>query len=524
MPITSRVIEHFRVPKDAFTSSKECLDSTSSYIMVNLLHQLGQVSEFASEIMDDLYQQSTAAFGRIKDVSKRVVSFDKGVGPIERTMKTQPASVFYSSAKPVEFRRQEALLSSLFDPSTRPIPIQKSRSEALPPPNLTPADTFFACIKDSKESKDASKEPKSCMKEYSDPTFFFSQWLLAETEKQTAMLQQNAKAREARRKNKKQTEKQEAPKQQLKIEKRVYSALGAEFASSPSVTVTTSAVRATNSSSLLTNQSAFVISVTSSRSAVSTVPSISTSTVSSSSSPSYPPPSPSPSPSPPKSPAPTPKTVLNTSVPTAPPPVVEDDTQRDQPTTTATPSIPEAPPPQQEESVNVSESETSSSSATSESSSSVPTAPVPEAPTIDSSVPEVPEAPSVPIAPEAPPIDMSVPETPTPKASSSSSSKRPPAKAQAPSLLDAIRGGAKLRKPTQAPVAKKVDVNSRDDMLFQIRKGAALKKTTAQPKVEKKQPPAKGMGGIMEILARRAAIKGDSEGEEGGEDNWDTDA
>jgi len=78
----------------------------------------------------------------------------------------------------------------------------------------------------------------------------------------------------------------------------------------------------------------------------------------------------------------------------------------------------------------------------------------------------------------------------------------------------------KLKKAT--PVQKQQDV--RGGLLDEIKRGAQLKTVIKDDKKNepKEGPLAPGLGGIMGILARRQAIKGSSDDDEGsGDDEWE---
>eukprot|EP00456_Euglypha_rotunda_P019236 TRINITY_DN1707_c0_g1_i4.p1 TRINITY_DN1707_c0_g1~~TRINITY_DN1707_c0_g1_i4.p1 ORF type:complete len:520 (+),score=58.65 TRINITY_DN1707_c0_g1_i4:624-2183(+) len=143
-----------------------------------------------------------------------------------------------------------------------------------------------------------------------------------------------------------------------------------------------------------------------------------------------------------------------------------------------------------------------------------PQAPPPMPPPIDDSVapPPMGDAPEAPplddtvVAPpidesvEAPPMDSDAPEAPTVDESTSSSG------GLGDDFLSAIKKGGNLKKVT--PVQKEVQVDSRDQLLLDIRKGAALRsvKTTSPPPVEpaKTADPrfAGGPGGLAAALEK----------------------
>ncbi len=71
------------------------LDSVSSYRMVNLLYQIGQMSEYASDICDLIYKETQTTGKRINYLSQRVAGMEKAMPAIQNTFTSKPSAFFY---------------------------------------------------------------------------------------------------------------------------------------------------------------------------------------------------------------------------------------------------------------------------------------------------------------------------------------------------------------------------------------------------------------------------------------------
>lgn len=89
-------------------------------------------------------------------------------------------------------------------------------------------------------------------------------------------------------------------------------------------------------------------------------------------------------------------------------------------------------------------------------------------------------------------------------------------------LLDAIRGGAQLRKATPTAAAPP---SGRSGLLSEIQgRNFALKKVEERKQEEVSKPPAMISGAaasIAAVLARRSAISGDDSDSGESDDDWD---
>jgi len=222
MTITQRLI---RATKPAGlnenVNASEYLDSLAVTSMLGILHQLGQLSEFAAEVFEGLYELTSSTGARVSALGSRITQLDQEAAQTERNFKQHPPSYYFTnSTRDAPFKRADAVEEQLFRPATLPRAMQKTRSEARPAPPLDSLNKFTA--------------PEPAMKKFSNPGLFLEEWLKSEQEKQAYLLEER-KMRRARRENKKGKEKK--PRQaKIKVEAvqvKQYSAFGAEFAAAP---------------------------------------------------------------------------------------------------------------------------------------------------------------------------------------------------------------------------------------------------------------------------------------------------
>jgi len=222
MTITQRLI---RATKPAMlnenVNASEYLDSLAVTSMLGILHQLGQLSEFAAEVFEGLYELTSSTGARVSTLGSRIAQLDQDAAETERSFKQHPPSYYFNnSTRDAPFKRADTVEEQLFRAATLPRAMQKTRSEARPAPPLDTLNKFTA--------------PEPAMKKFSNPGLFLEEWLKSEQEKQAYLLEER-KMRRARRENKKGKEKK--PRQaKIKVEAvqvKQYSAFGAEFAASP---------------------------------------------------------------------------------------------------------------------------------------------------------------------------------------------------------------------------------------------------------------------------------------------------
>jgi len=448
------------------TPSEHVLATVSYTEMLSILSQLGQVSEHAAEIFEGINKQVNETSVRVGKLSGKLQDMKKGAQSLQSEFNSKDPEYFYSRNKSSAWKRADPISHSFFRPETRPPVIEAMRTAANSPPQVDLLDKHVG-------------PAGTCMLKYSNPGFFMQEWIKAEQERQ----EEERKERKERKKNRKKKDKKGKARRIKKAEAvkvKHYSAMGQEFAAEESQQTHHKQAR----------PSAHVSAPPPQPKGRSGPPSAPPSHTQSSAPPVPPPASGSRGSAPP----PVPPPVHSGAPPPVPPPVGH--------------SAPPVPPPMR---------------------GGPPPPPVPSAPQVSSSGPPAPPVsrggpPAPPVAPTAPavmaPMAPAVSMAPAP----------PPVRASPPSsagneprggLLDAIRGGANLKRvEVERLPPKKTD--SRGGLMDEIRmRSVALKKVVR----EEKKPdaaPVGGLGNIMDILSRRAAIVGsDDEDSDSDDDDWD---
>lgn len=491
MTITQRLLRPYRsTAQNERIAPDEALDSQAVTNMLGILSQLGQLSQFAAEIFQGLFETASQTGQRISKLSTRVTGLEANTSQFEKHLKESPASYFYSNPRPVgKYVRSDDLSHSLLVSQTRPLSMQKARSEVEEVPKLNLLDHLTA-------------EP--ALKKFSDPGFFLTEWIKAEQEKQTDM-QEERKKRAERRKDKKM--KENKPKRMVAkveaVQVKQYSAQGAEYDAAMG-SVSRPAVSSTPQEQL--PRPALATPSPPSHSDDHAIPR-----------PQLAPPPPAPAvPSPrgpgaPPAPPPPPqhRPTLSANMGGAPPPPppmpMGGHGAPPPPPAPAIPSAPPAPPL----------------------APSIPGAPpAPPAPPIPMA-PSIPAAPAV-FIPAPPPMADGGPMVlaPVPPGGAVPEESVDEAQAGAASLFDQIRsaGMKNLKKAdAQSPERR---LSGRGGLLSEIRnKNFQLKKVEkAAPSpaatAASTMPGGGGMASIMSILQRRAAIQG-SDDEESEDDDWE---
>lgn len=533
---TQRPVSTFPIPEYVYGADPQVvLETVAAHKMISLLRQVGEVSNYATEIFAALFNDAQINFERIRHLAGRINVLDSTIPQIEGWMEKTDADFFYQAKKPDErFQLENPYTSNLFTPKTQTPPVQRRRRGCQPPPRLSLLDGL-------------AKQP--CMLGFSNPGLFFDMWLREEEERQIKLQKAN-KAKREKRKKKKKAKRKNRVREVMEVETKVYSAQGKEFEQAKPKMQPSAQESPTKGNEdeveddvedddddyddpYMTRQKRRQAS------------------------PLHPPPQQNVAPQAPAAPVP----------PSGMPPdeYAEDPQQGYQAYEQAQyqqdqyekANYEEAQYEQQYDPA-LYEAEAAAYAEQQDYHSPVapdapmapmtpyaPVAPVapiapmapqapiapyaPASPHVPAApaapvIPAAPAAPAIPAAPAAPPLApaapamVAVPAAPiAPKA---------PVAPIAPvvvrptggGLLGEIAAGRKLKKA--APVEKKKD--ERDDLLGNIRAGVKLKQVDrSAPKPAQPQEETGGLGGIMAVLARRSAIKGDDDEDEDGNDSDD---
>ena len=214
MVLITRNIEAVKISEKPYQQQAHLvLEHVAGQKLIGLLKQIGQLSDFAGDIFANLLKDATATSQRVSSLTQRVAKVEAIAPQVQQMYKTSRPIHFFGGVKGgSELNRVDPGHTALFVPESMPAPIARVRSLAAAPPQLAILDSFAG---------------KSCLAQYSDPSFFFGQWLKAEDEKAQKLMAENQAKKAARKKKKKKVAKQ--PKMVAAVQVKTYSAQGAEF-------------------------------------------------------------------------------------------------------------------------------------------------------------------------------------------------------------------------------------------------------------------------------------------------------
>lgn len=206
------------------------LDGVTVAIMARVMTQLGELSEFAVDIVQRLLESAKATNDRLGRVTSRISTLEKVMPEVEVAFDQLEPKLFTTSAAGNEWRRPENPgANSLFTRDTCPFSMQKRRLAAKPMPDFSVMNQF------------AKSGSGDCTKEYSNPNFFVEQWIVVEKERQKKALKERAERRRRRKELKKKKLMEQAATEK-KVVKEVarpkYAAMGKEFTQEEEAKVT----------------------------------------------------------------------------------------------------------------------------------------------------------------------------------------------------------------------------------------------------------------------------------------------
>ncbi|XP_059664128.1 protein SCAR3-like isoform X2 [Cornus florida] len=139
---------------------KAVLDGVAVSALVGVLRQLGDLSEFAAEVFHSLQEETMTTASRIHKLMARVKHIETAVPPLEKTILAQRGHLHFAYTAGTDWHVCIQNEQNHFICKDLPRFIMDSYEECHDPPQLHLLDKFD------------SGGPGSCIKRYSDPTFF----------------------------------------------------------------------------------------------------------------------------------------------------------------------------------------------------------------------------------------------------------------------------------------------------------------------------------------------------------------
>ncbi|XP_062095899.1 protein SCAR3 isoform X2 [Humulus lupulus] len=180
---------HSRLNKE---DPKAVLDGAAVAGLVGILRQLGDLAEFAGEVFHGLQEQVMATSSRSHKLMVRVQRIEAALPPLEKVVLAQTSHIHFAYTAGSEWHPRIHNERHHFINNDLPHFIMDSYEECRRPPHLHLLDKFD------------TGGPGSCLKRYSDPTFF--KRVSAVSDEVNA--EKNPRDRKARRSKKKRSSKQ----------------------------------------------------------------------------------------------------------------------------------------------------------------------------------------------------------------------------------------------------------------------------------------------------------------------------
>lgn len=139
---------------------KAVLDGVAVAGLVGILRQLGDLAEFAAEVFHGLQEQVMATASRSHKLTVRVQCIEAALPPLEKAILAQTSHIHFAYTAGSEWHPRIQNEQNHFICNDLPRFIMDSYEECHNPPRLHLLDKFD------------TGGPGSCLKRYSDPTFF----------------------------------------------------------------------------------------------------------------------------------------------------------------------------------------------------------------------------------------------------------------------------------------------------------------------------------------------------------------
>ncbi|CAN0853442.1 Protein SCAR1 [Linum grandiflorum] len=139
---------------------KAVLDGVAVAGLVGILRQLGDLAEFAAEVFHGLQEQLTTTATRSQKLKLRVQNIEAALPPIEKAILAQNSHIHFAYTSASEWHPRIQSEQNHFIYNDLPRFIMDSYEECRDPPRFHILDKFD------------TGGPGSCLKRYSDPTFF----------------------------------------------------------------------------------------------------------------------------------------------------------------------------------------------------------------------------------------------------------------------------------------------------------------------------------------------------------------
>ena len=186
--------------------------------MTGVLHQLGLLSRYATEMFKEVYELASNVGNELTELSVRAEAVAEGAVAVREQLRmAEDPGAFYRPASLKLPEKAPLLQQGLFTKATRDPMLAASYRDCYGPPNVSSLDEY------------SEGEQDRASKKYSNPDFFLERWLQHEQERLQEEKNRRAKRRKKKKKRKKEGRNAAAKVQVKAVQKVARSGLGAEF-------------------------------------------------------------------------------------------------------------------------------------------------------------------------------------------------------------------------------------------------------------------------------------------------------
>ncbi|EOA15429.1 hypothetical protein CARUB_v10003966mg [Capsella rubella] len=128
--------------------------------LIGILRQLGDLAEFSAEVFNGIQEEVTVTASRCQKLTGRVRRIESALSPLEKAVLSQTSHIHFAYTAGSEWHPRIRNGHSHFVQSDLPLCVMESYEQCRDPPPLHLLDRF------------SIGGPGSCLRKYSDPTFF----------------------------------------------------------------------------------------------------------------------------------------------------------------------------------------------------------------------------------------------------------------------------------------------------------------------------------------------------------------
>ncbi|CAN6920096.1 unnamed protein product [Brassica oleracea] len=149
-----------RSPAVEYEEPKAILGAVEVAGLVGILRQLGDLAEFSAEVFNGIQEEVTVTASRCQKLTSRVKRIESALSPLEKAVLSQTSHIHFAYTAGCEWHPRIRNGQRHFVQSDLPLCVMETYEQCRDPPPLHLLDRFDA------------GGPGSCLRKYSDPTFF----------------------------------------------------------------------------------------------------------------------------------------------------------------------------------------------------------------------------------------------------------------------------------------------------------------------------------------------------------------